>query len=570
MEAGLTARPWRIRVTGIHMGFPVMLHRSTTQPSSRPLLALTALMAAFAMSPLVSPAPGQPLRRDRTYSNQSDLQREADFDRRAADWRNGAVVYQVIIDRFAPAADLEAKRSLYPEPKKLRGWDEVPTKGEFVEAAGVWSHEIDFWGGDIASLSAKLDYIKSLGVDVVYLNPIHQAYTNHKYDAQDYFEVSPEYGTRADVAALADSVHDRGMKLVLDGVFNHMGRTSPAFQSALTDPNSIWRDWFFIGPEYAHGYRAWYNVVNLPEVKLENPVVQARLYRDPDSVVQGYLREGVDGWRLDVAFDIGFAYLSDLTLSAHTAKPGSVVIGEIWNYPQEWTPALDGVMNMHWRELILRVVKGDIPGAQAGRMMQTLVDDMGLEPLLKSWLIMDNHDTPRLLTQVPEEEMARFAQALQFTLPGSPCVYYGSEVGMTGGGDPEQRGPMRWDLANAENPHYQWMTKLLKIRSESRALRIGDFALVDTQKALGFLRRTDRVADLVLVLANPTGEPVREIFPTRDGKLMDWAKLEDALSDATAQSHAGIIDITIPPRTVHIFRPRLPEGPEYSPFKRVQ
>lgn len=506
----------------------------------------------------------------RPYANQYDLEREAVFAAREADWRNGTIVYQVIVDRFAPPDDLEAKRHLYPEPKRLRAWDEVPRKGQYVEEVEVWSHEIDFWGGDLQSLISRLDYLQQLGVEVLYLNPIHMAYTNHKYDAQDYFAISPEYGSREDVIALARELHRRHMRLVLDGVFNHMGRTSPAFQSALNDPSSIWRDWFYIGPQYQHGYRAWYNVANLPELNLENPVVQARVFGDADSVIQGYLRDGVDGWRLDVAFDIGFSILTDLTRSAHTARPGSLVVGEIWNYPQEWTPALDAVMNMHWRRLILDLARGDVSAPQAARMINRLVEDMGIEPLLKSWMVLDNHDTPRLRTVLPEAWQQRFAQALQFTLPGAPNVYYGVEVGMQGGDDPEQRGPMRWDLATDDNEYMIWMRQLIELRDNSRALRIGDFVPLDAQHTVAFIRRTDRVAEAKIIIANPSSEPVEEYIAMRDGKIMDWARLVDHFTGESASVHAGILRVTIPPRTVRVFGLQLPEPPNYSPYKRVQ
>ena len=264
---------------------------------------------------------------DDRWANRYDRRRAAVLAKREADWRNGAIVYQVIVDRFAPAADLSAKRELYPAPKRLRDWGETPKRGTFLPEAQVWSHEIDFWGGDLSSLRGKLDYLSELGIDVLYLNPIHQAYTDHKYDAQDYFAVSPEYGSRADVKALAEDCHRNGIRLVLDGVFNHMGRTSPWFIEAMKDPDSPYREWFYIDGRYRLGYRAWFDVPNLPEIRLENPVVQARVFGDADSAIQGYLRDDVDGWRLDVAFDIGFAILSRLTEAAHAAKPGSLIDG---------------------------------------------------------------------------------------------------------------------------------------------------------------------------------------------------------------------------------------------------
>ncbi|HNQ23422.1 MAG TPA: glycoside hydrolase family 13 protein [Phycisphaerae bacterium] len=491
------------------------------------------------------------------------------FDERQADWRNGAVVYQVIVDRFAPPTDLEGKQSLYSPPRRWRAWAETPDRGPFLPDVQVWSQELDFWGGDLTSLRGQLDYIHGLGVDVLYLNPIHKAYTNHKYDAEDYFEVSPEYGTRADVRALAEACHARGMKLVLDGVFNHMGRNSAWFRAAMQDPNSPYRDWFFIDPKYKLGYRAWADVANLPELRVENPQVQARIFGDADSVVQGYLRDGVDGWRLDVAFDLGFDILTKLTAAAHAAKPGSLVVGEIWNYPEQWSPAVDAVMNFYYRELIFALAQRDLTGAHAGRLIKRMIADTGLEPVLKSWIVLDNHDTERLQDRLPELWRRRLAQVLQFTLPGSPNLYYGVEVGMAGGKDPANRAPMRWDLVRDDNPDLQWMKKLLALRRGRRALRVGDFRLLDSEKLLAFLRLTDHVAETVIVVANPTGRAIKEVLPVRDSRLMNDSQLRDALSDAATAVHSGTLCVSVPAQTIRVFVPVIPDTHEYSAYKRI-
>lgn len=504
------------------------------------------------------------------YANDRDRARGPELARREADWRNGAIVYQVIVDRFVPPPRPEEKRELYPPPKRLMKWDEKPLPGTENKEAGLWSHEIDFWGGDIASLKKRLDYVSELGATVLYLNPIHLAYTNHKYDAQDYFAVSPEYGDREEIAGLAEEVHAFGMKLVLDGVFNHMGRTAPMFLDALGNAESPHRGWFYFGPEYAKGYRAWVNVGNLPEVNLENPAVRARLWNDPDSVIQGYLKEGVDGWRLDVAFDIGFEYLAELTQAAHRAKPGSLVVGEIWNYPEEWSPAVDSVMNMTAREIILQFVQGNVDPAAAAGMFERMVEDTGIEPLLKSWIILDNHDTRRLATALPEQWQQRMAQVLQFTVPGSPCLYYGVELGMQGGDDPTNRAPMQWELNMPTNETLQWTKRLIEARKQSRALRIGDFRSLDAKSMMAFLRRTDRIADLRLVAVNPTDKPVKEMLLLRDSKFMSYGKMRDLLGDREIQAMAGTVWIEMPPHSAAIFAPVIPPGPEYTPYKRVQ
>ncbi|HEY9071194.1 MAG TPA: alpha-amylase family glycosyl hydrolase [Candidatus Ozemobacteraceae bacterium] len=507
----------------------------------------------------------------REAMNEHDHAREQELAERAADWRNGPVVYQIIVDRFAPSTRLAGKKSLYAAPRRLRDWKETPQKGSYLEKAGVWSHEVDFWGGDLESLRGKLDYLQELGVDVVYLNPVFSSLTNHKYDAWDYHVVDPVYGSRKDLADLAAELHRRGQRLVLDGVFNHMGLRSPMFQEARRDPHSRWRPFFKFSEKNDRKYIGWYDVENLPELNMENPDVQAFIYAAPDSVVQSYLRnEEIDGWRLDVAFDLGFRYLTDLTRAAHTAKPGSLIIGEIWNYPEEWHPAVDGVMNMHGRKLLLTMLEGRLSGPLCSQMWETSIDDAGMDHILKSWLVLDNHDTPRLANLLPQRWQQEMARILQFTLPGAVCLYYGSELGMTGGDDPEQRAPMRWDLVTPGNPMLALHRRLLALRRAEPALRYGDFRRLHSEKLFAFLRRTNSVRDTVVVIANPTGRTVKELLQVRDSKLQDVTPMLDQLSDRKFMVFSGTIDVEVPAHTVLLLKADTADYPHgYNRYDRI-
>ena len=531
------------------------------------LLAVACLIGALTLAPGVAGA--QPPKW--SAMNDYDQAREAELTERAADWRNGPVVYQIIVDRFAPSAKLERKKPLYTAPRRLRAWDETPGQGKYLEKDGVWSHEVDFWGGDLASLRGKLDYLQELGIDVVYLNPVFSSLTNHKYDAWDYHRIDPVYGTRADLASLAKDLHQRNQRLVLDGVFNHMGRRSPMFEEARRNESSRWRQFFKFDSRYPRGYIGWYDVENLPELNLENPDVQKFVYSEPDSVVQSYLRnEGIDGWRLDVAFDLGFRYLADLTRSVHAARPGSLVIGEIWNYPEEWHPAVDGVMNMHGRKLLLTMLEGRLSGPLCSQMWETSIADAGMDHILKSWLVLDNHDTPRLPNLLPEKWQQQMARVLQFTLPGAVCLYYGSELGMTGGEDPEQRAPMRWDLVTPENEMLNLHRKLLKMRHSEPALRYGDFRRLHSDKLFAFIRRTISVRESVVVLANPTNQPVKELLQLRESKFQDVSPLFDLLSDAKFMVFSGTVDVEVPARSVMVLKVDTADYPQgYNRYDRI-
>ncbi len=528
------------------------------------------MMKALLLAAAVLAATGvaaQPM----NHANRYDKPLAGLYEKREADWRNGAVVYQVLVDRFAPSANLEAKRALYPAPKTLRAWTEEPRRGTYLEKEKLWSHEIDFWGGDIASTISRLDHVQQLGADVLYLNPIVLAYTNHKYDALDYHQISPEYGTRADVARLAAETKKRGMKLVLDGVFNHMGRNSPKFKQAEADAKSPYRNWFFFGPQYQGGARTWWNAQNLPELNLENKAVRDHLWAAKDSVVRSYLRDGADGWRLDVAFDIGFNHLEALTKAAHAEKPGSLVVGEIPNYPREWFPSVDGVMHFGLRKLMIALANREIDGPTFQRMVARMVRDADYEHLLKSWVYLDNHDTFRLATTVPDVKARRLAQVLQFTLPGSVNLYYGTEVAMEGGDDPEMRGPMRWNRVEQNHPDLAWTKRLIALRKAHRALRVGDFRTAEASgNVVAFERMTDRAGDTVLVLVNPATTEAATKVLVANSKLMDGDNLIDQLGGGTYKLQGSMVETTLAPQSALVLKPRLttPEG--YSNYKRVQ
>ncbi len=507
------------------------------------------------------------------YANRFDIELQGVFETREKDWRNGAIVYQVLVDRFAPAAKLDAKRHLYAAPRTLHTWQETPAKGRYLAEHGLWSHELAFWGGDLASTAARLGYLQELGADVLYLNPIFHALTNHKYDTLDYLQVSPEYGTRAEVRALADDLHSRGMKLVLDGVFNHMGRKSRFFQQAQAEEHSPYRDWFRFDPSCEGGARTWWRALNLPELNLENPRVREHIYAAHDSVVRSWLREGVDGWRLDVAFDIGFVFLEQLKGASHQEKAGSLVVGEIANYPKEWFPSVDAVMQFVLRGLMLRLVSGELDAPSYGRMLTRLVEETGIENMLKSWIYLDNHDTPRLATELPDPAARRLAQVLQFTLPGAPNLYYGSELDMVGGHDPEMRAPMRWDLATPDNATLQWTRRLIRLHHEHRALRVGNYRPISSNRLLAFERYTDRASDSVLVIVNPGPTTISETLMVANSKLMDSSRLVDLLESGPAPEvrlRAALLQLTMPPQSVRVLKPDTEPDGGYSSYKRVR
>jgi glycosidase len=238
---------------------------------------------------------------------------------------------------------------------------------------------------------------------------------------------------------------------------------------------------------------------------------------------------------------------------------------------------MDAVMNFNLRQIVVSLASGEIAPATAARMTTRLVHDVGIEPMLKSWMVIDNHDIPRISHQFPQTRQRRFVQALQFSLPGAPNIYYGAELGMSGGPDPENRGPMRWDLATEDNPELRWMRQLVGLRQQNRALNVGDYRPIEAERLLAFERHTDRVLDTVLVFANPGPQPVTERVMVANALLMDGTPLRDLLAapDAPASARtpagfgAGFVQVTVPAETVLLLKPAPREQGGYNRYKRV-
>jgi glycosidase len=488
---------------------------------------------------------------------------------REKDWHIGATVYQVIVDRFSPSSELEQKKQLYSSPLRLKKWHQLPTRGKFNDNAGAWQHELDFWGGDLSSLQKKLDYLQRFNVDILYLNPIFKSLTNHKYDTHDYFQVDPVYGSETDLKKLVQSAHKYGMKVILDGVFNHVGRKSNIFVAAQKNVDSSFRRLFrFSGNEPV----CWNNVYNLPELDLNNKETREYLYAGKNSVVKHWLQKfDIDGWRLDVAYEFGPKILAEITAAARAAKPDAMVIGEIWNYPEFWYPSVDGVINLHARAILLRMLGQTISAEEAMRMYRQMLDDAGIDHILRAWLTLDNHDTPRLASVLKSGRQQALARILQFTLPGSVGLYYGSEFALKGVVDPQQRATMPWHQLEKKPAILLLHEKLAHIRKSCRALRIGDFKALHAGQTFSFMRTTERVGDTMIVCANPSAEKKAASIQIRDGRIHDYSRFTDLLTGKEFSAHSGFLDVEIAPVSALVMRLTLPD-PDcgYSRYKHME
>jgi cyclomaltodextrinase / maltogenic alpha-amylase / neopullulanase len=243
---------------------------------------------------------------------------------------------------------------------------------------------------------------------------------------------------------------------------------------------------------------------------------------------------------LDVCFELGYSYLADLTEWAHKEKPGSLIVGEIVNYPKDCTAT--------------------------GR-----ANDSQHESIMKSWNVLDNHDIPRIISILPDETERKIAQVLQFTLPGSPNLYYRSELGMEGSGDPAVRAPMRWDLVRDENPNFILTKKLIQLHNNCRALKIGDYRQIHSAKLLAFERYTDLVEETIIVIVNTADEPITENILVPDSKLVNDTKMVDLMGQhAPIHMSAAFLKVNIPAKSFLILQPKTDAIEGYSPYKRIK
>jgi len=474
-----------------------------------------------------------------------------------------ASIYQIFPDRFAIGKGLSAedkrRENRYPYPEqRLAQWTDIPVRNP------KGNHQHLFWGGDLSGITEKLDEIRGLGCDVLYLTPIFQAVTNHKYDTVDYYRIDPAFGTLDDFRRLCEEAHLRGMKVLLDGVFNHASRQCKWLLEG--------REAFFV-PLGNGEYRCWENIPHLVEINLENPAVQDQLFFGENSVLKYWLREGADGWRLDCAHDLGPELLQRISREMKEAFPESLLIGEVWNYPAGWkNTGMDGIMNYTFQSVVYDFLQGYLRASQTGVFLEEMAKETGLAFLSRCWNMCSSHDVERLGTILPKEELVRLAILLQYAYPGAPFLYYGEERGMTGGRDPENRGAVNWEEPDRFPERRALIVRLNGLRKEKRALTAGRFELVTVsdERILGFKRRTEDVSEQLIVLINATPDLVETRVYLKDGWVMGGTQIIDLDTGEAYRSSMERFVVTLAPYQYRILEPQIRyDCQRYTPYKRV-
>jgi alpha-glucosidase len=430
-------------------------------------------------------------------------------DHHRPDWLEDRVFYQIFPDRFEngdPSNDVQTGEYMYGKKSVVkRGWDELPTKETNVS---------EHFGGDLQGITKRLDYLEELGVNGIYLNPIFTSPSNHRYDIQNFLEVDPHLGGERALRELLDAAHARGFKIILDGVFNHTGDQLPAFQNALE--SGISQQMYTFLPNGK--YEAFFGVPTLPKLDFASNMTFEHFLEEETAPVRHWLRFGADGWRLDVAHMMGASGRDDGNLAIHKRlkaaarleNPEAWVFGErFWDAeaalqgPNDYADfpggGEDGAMNYQGFALPVTDWLGgwsifdrpvQVPTVELEAVL--LESYRVLPPPMRAghYNLVGSHDIPRLLTRLRGDVVKhRTALALLLAFPGVPGIYYGDEIGMTGGADPFNRAPMIWDETRWDQTLFEDVKKLIYARRSSRALQAGNLVWLTTQdQTIAFAR----------------------------------------------------------------------------------
>ena len=458
-------------------------------------------------------------------------------------WVRDAVFYEIFPDRFAGSERVG-------KPGRLEPWDAPPTMHGFK-------------GGDLIGIVERLGYLEGLGVTALYLTPVFQSASNHRYHAYDYLRVDPLLGGETALRELLDAAHAHGMRVILDGVFNHSGRGFWPFHHVLENgAASPYRNWFHFDegaldagrlpqaypppgtPASEIGYQAWWGLAALPKLNTGEPAVREYLL----GVAEHWLRFGIDGWRLDVPEEIDDEpFWQEFRRRCRAVRPDAYLVGEIWHVAPEWVHGdrFDALMDYPLAEAILgfaggwrldmEVVRGHqeyaghlfpMDGPTFAARLADLLAAYDPAVVASQLNLLGSHDTPRLRTILGDDLTGvRLATMLQMTLPGAPCLYYGDEIGLAGGNDPDCRRAFPWDEGAWDHHLRGFVRDLVGLRSREPALRSDHVNIVAaTGSAVAFERRLDGTQLIVAVNAGDEPAQIELRLDGAEGRRLDTGR----------------------------------------------
>ena len=412
-----------------------------------------------------------------------------------------AIFYQIFPDRFCNGDSGN-------DPTGILPWDSRPSR-------------TSFFGGDLAGITKKLDYLQDLGVNALYLTPVFEAPSNHKYDTTDYFRVDPFFGGDDALRELVAALHERKMRIVLDGVFNHCSEEHRFFQDVIAHgSDSLYWDWFTVSGDRVvrdpmPNYACWAGVSSMPEWNHDHPETREYLL----SVVRYWIREyGIDGWRLDTVEYLPPDFVRDIFRTAKEERSDAYILGEVIGIATSWFKhrALDGVMHYQlWDALVVFFARKEWNTARFAGFVRSIWHSYPNEANYTSYTLLGSHDRPRFLTLCGGDKARLIlAASFLFTFPGAPAIYYGDEIGLEGGDDPDCRRTFPWDEEDWDNDLLETFRRLAHLRKQEASLRRGTIEFITAhEQHLVFKRKLDGEEIIIAINTGDEDAPL-ELNPS--------------------------------------------------------
>ncbi|WP_242850176.1 glycoside hydrolase family 13 protein [Clostridium polynesiense] len=494
-------------------------------------------------------------------------------------WYKEGITYQIFVDRYCNG-NKDGRLNNTKENSFIYGnWYDEPmyikdSQGEIVR----W----DFFGGNLQGIINKLPEIKKLGVTAIYLNPVFEAASNHKYDAADYKKIDPMFGDEETFKELCQKALELGIHVILDGVFSHTGADSIYFNKygnypglgAYQSKECPYYPWYKF-KEHPDDYDSWWGFKNHPNVNELNEGYINFIIHDEDSVISKWMKLGAAGWRLDVADELPDEFIKAFKEKMKSLKEDSILIGEVWEDASKkvaydvrrryfFGEELDSVTNYPFKDSILGFLKGEIEAEEIIRRLMNLYENYPKEAFYSLMNVIGTHDTERALTALQKdgedkaqgEKRLRLATTFQMTFPGVPLIYYGDEAGLMGGTDPKNRAAYPWGRENKEI--LGWYKKITSIRTSYEVFKKGDFKFYKVDKDVLCFERNFEDTTALVIINRDSQEKVIEI-KTQDSKEgAETLKGKDVfrsliLEGEKLQTSEGFLKTSIKPLSAEIY-----------------
>ena len=464
-------------------------------------------------------------------------------------WVKDAIFYQIFPERFARSERLT-------KPANLESWESPPTRHGFK-------------GGDFLGILEHLDYLEDLGITAIYFNPIFQSAANHRYHTHDYYTVDPILGGNQAFTQFMDAARQRGMRVVLDGVFNHASRGFLQFNHIMENgEQSPYLDWFNIKKFPLHAfnerrrpnYACWWNNRELPKLNTDNSQVRDFIF----NVAEYWLQQGIDGWRLDVPLEIKTpGFWEEFRNRVKAINPEAYILAEIWDEARLWLQGnhFDATMNYEFNRACQGFFGQELldtsqrPGGfklkrldarRFARQVDRMLNLYAWPFTLAQYNLISSHDEPRFLTLVGgDKRRLRLATLFQMTFPGTPSIYYGDEIGMEGGPDPDCRRAFPWDEARWDHELRADFKRYIALRKAHPVLRSGDFVTLYAKDLAYAFARTS-TEETVVVAFNAGTVPV-EVTLRMEVLVPPDAVFTEAWAETQLPVNEGALVLSLPP-----------------------